>query len=399
MKKILMVLLVFFIAGNANGTRILYGSNVVITRPVYEDLYIAAGSVTINAPVYGDLIVAGGQVFLNDLIRNDVLVAGGQIHINGDVGDDVRCAGGEVNIQKNIGGDLIVTGGKVTVEKPATVMGSLFSSSGEVIVDGTINGDAKTAAGTFILNGLVAGAVESRSSTINVNGQVNGPAVLAANTLNVGDHAAFSNNVRYYNGKGKIDFGTSLKGVTATYDSALRVESAKWYFLGSTSVYGLLWFLTVILAVIMTIEHFFKNTFSKASDTVFTSTLKSLGTGVLFFLSVPVAIVVTFVTIIGIPISVLLLILYAMVIMLAITITSVVTAHWFNNRLNYKWNYWRLVGASFGVFILIKLFSLVTLYGPPIAIILVLLAFGSIILNINPKAGRIRSQGTLKTAA
>jgi hypothetical protein len=399
MKKILIVISVLFIEWNAEATKILYGNNIRIIEPVYEDVYIAAGSVTINAPIYGDLIMAGGQVFLNNHVRNDVLVAGGEIFINGHVGDDLRCAGGEVTIQKDITGDLVITGGTVTIEKQVTIHGTLLSSGGAVIVHGNVNGDIKAAAGTFTLNGVALGALETRSSTVNINGEVRGPAVLSAITLNVGKAASFANDVRYYSAKGKVNFASALKGVTATYDPALRIESAKWYFLGSASLVGMLLFSGMILLLIMVLQYLFGRTFSYASDMVYTSTVKSLGAGALFFVAVPVAILLTFLTVIAIPVSIFLLLSYIMLIMLATTITSVVAANWLNSRSQLKWNYWKLVAGSFGMFVLIKLISLTPLYGPPMAILLVCIGFGSIILSINWKPRKLVSEQTLKTAA
>lgn len=399
MKKLFLIASVFFVAGRAEATKFLYGNNIRIVEPVYEDVYIAGGSVVINAPIYGDLIMAGGRVYLNDYVKNDVLVAGGEIFINGNVGDDVRSAGGRITIQKDVSGDLVMTGGAVIVEKPVTVNGTLLCSGGEVVVDGIINGDIKTAAGTFTLNGVAAGALETRSSTVNINGEARGPAVLAANTLALGKAASFAGNVRYFTGRGAMNFGNTLKGVTATYDPALRMQTAKWYFLGSATFLGLIMYLVVTFLIIMALQYLFGKKFSEASNIVFTSTAKSLGAGALFFIAVPIAIFITFLTVIAIPVSLILLLLYIMLIMLAVSITAVVAANWLNNRTAQQWSYFKLVAASFAMFVLIKLISLTPFLGAPLAILLVCLAFGSILLTIKWKPRNLAGQQKLKTAA
>ena len=100
MKKIVSLIIALGLTIQAFSFRLEYGNNVVITRPVYEDLYISAGSVTINAPVFGDLICTGGTVNINDSVSDDIIVAGGTVTFNGYVGDDVRCAGGRLYVQK-----------------------------------------------------------------------------------------------------------------------------------------------------------------------------------------------------------------------------------------------------------------------------------------------------------
>lgn len=68
MKKIFLLAAILGNCIYAAAFRIEYGNNITISMPVYEDLYIAAGTITINAPIYGDLIVAGGTVIINDTV-------------------------------------------------------------------------------------------------------------------------------------------------------------------------------------------------------------------------------------------------------------------------------------------------------------------------------------------
>ena len=370
--------------------RIEYGNNIVISQPVYEDLYIAAGSITINAPVHGDLIIAGGTIIINDTITNDILLAGGTVTFNGFVGDDIRCAGGNIYISKNVNGDLVITGGNVIINKGVTI-GGLLASGGNITVDGDVNGEVRGAFGELFLNGKIGKDIDCRGGRINVNGNIGGKSVLAANKIIVGNDAAFNNEVRYWNKAGSLDFKQSMKNGKAVYDPSLRIRSGEWYYLGAATIPGLLWYLGTALLMILIIQYLFSFTMKRAADTVFHSTLKSLGFGFLFFVAVPVAAVVTFITVIGIPVGVLLLFSFITLILLATVITSIVTANWMNNRNSYSWNYWRLVFVAFGIFILLKLVSLTPFVGWLILILSVCGAFGAILLNINWKGKRTPS--------
>ena len=62
MKKLFFFLVLASFVYTAKAYRLDWGRTLVVSQPVYEDLYIAGGNVTINAPVYGDLVIAGLQV-------------------------------------------------------------------------------------------------------------------------------------------------------------------------------------------------------------------------------------------------------------------------------------------------------------------------------------------------
>jgi hypothetical protein len=384
MKKILFLMAMTAIFVPAHAYRIEYGNNINITQPVFEDLYVAGGNITINATIHGDLIIAGGTIIINDTITNDILLAGGNVTFNGFVGDDIRCAGGNIHISKNVTGDVVIAGGEVTIDK-GVMVGGLITAGGNIIIDGDVNGEVRGGVGNLILNGNVAKDIDCRGGKITVNGTVSGKSILAARDIVIGNNAAFNGDVRYWNKTGTVDFKQSLKNGKATYDPSLRIKSGRWYYMGSATILGLLWYLGMALVMILIIQYLFSATMKKAADTFFNSTLKSLGLGFLYFIVVPVAAIVAIVTIIGLPVGLLLLFGYVVLILLAISITSVVMANWFNNRNNYKWNFWRMAFAAFGIFIVLRLTSMIPFAGWLILIVTVCIAFGSILLNVNWK--------------
>lgn len=384
MKKILIsvAMACYFIPAHA--FRIEFGNNVVINQPVYEDLYLAGGNVTINAAIHGDLIIAGGTIIINDTITNDILLAGGNVTFNGFVGDDIRCAGGNIHISKNVTGDVVIAGGEVTIDKGVTI-GGLITAGGNITIDGDINGEVKGGFGNLILNGSVTKDIDCRGGKLTINGTIGGKSILAARDIVIGNNAAFNGEVRYWNKKGTVDFKQSLKSGKATYDSSLQIKTPRWYYLGSMTVLGLLWYLGMALVMILIIQYLFSASMKKAADTFYNSTLKSLGLGFLYFIVVPVAAFVAMITMIGLPVGLLLLFGYIILILLTISITSLVLANWLNNRNNYHWNYWRIVLASLGIFIVLRLTTMIPFVGWLILILMACIAFGAILLNVNWK--------------
>lgn len=384
MKKIFLFAALICSFNYVSAFRFEYGNNIIISRPVYEDLYIAGGSITINAPIYGDLIIAGGTIIINDTVTNDILLVGGTVTINGFVGDDVRCAGGKIRISKNVNGDVVVTGGSVIIDKGVTV-GGLLASGGDVTIDGNVHGEIKGAFGDLFINGDVTKNLDCRGGRITVNGTIDGKSILAARYIIVGNYAAFNDEVRYWNKREAVDFKQSLKNGKAVFDPSLRISTGEWYYLGSATILALLWYLGMALLMILVIQYLFSATVKKAADTVFNSTLRSLGFGFLFFIAVPVAAVIAFVSIIGVPLGILFVFCYIALVLLATVITAVITANWYNNRTGGKWNYWKLSFSALGIFILFKLVSLIPVAGWVIMTFLVCISFGGILLNIKWK--------------
>lgn len=384
MKKLFFLAVFTGYCITSSAFRIEYGKNVIISQPVFEDLYIAGGTITINAPVYGDLIIAGGDVMINDSIMNDILLAGGTVIFNGFAGDDIRCAGGNIRIGKNVTGDVVITGGTVIIDKGVTI-GGLLASGGDITIDGNVNGPVKGVFGDMFLNGNVTGDIDCRGGRLTINGVITGKSLLSASQINIGNNAAFTKEVRYWNKKGNLEFKNSLKNCKAVYDPSLQMQDGKWYYLGSGTIFALLWYLGMALVMILIIQYLFAASMKKAADTIFNKTLRSLAYGFLFFILVPLAAIIAFITLIGLPVGLLLLAGYIILILLATSITAVVVANWINNRNNYNWNFWKMGFAAFGIFILLKLISLAPFVGLLIMLFMICIAFGGIVLNISPR--------------
>ena len=381
MKKIILVLVLTILSSTAFAIRIEYGNNLVITKPIFEDVYIAGGEVTINAPIHGDLIIVGGTITINDTVTNDILLLGGKVIFNGFVGDDIRCAGGNIRISKNVIGDVVITGGEVMIDNGVTI-GSLLSSSGNVTIDGIVNGELKGFFGTLSINGIINNNIECRAGKINLSGTINGKSVIVAREINITSTAIFNNDIRYWHKYDAINFQNNLKKGKATFDPSLRTDTEQWYFLGMASILGLLAYLGMVLIMILLVQYLFSATIKNSADTVFNKTLPSLGIGFLFFILTPIITLITFFTVIGIPIGILMSIFYFVILFLAVIISSIVASNWFNNRFNKQWKFGHLSFTALGIFIILKLIGLMPIVGWLVTLLFVCISVGAIIITI-----------------
>lgn len=380
--KNLIILLLLSLPATGFSQRVLYGSHVLIDKPVNEDLYVAGGTVTINAPVHGDLSVAGGTVIINDTVTNDILVAGGNVTLNSFSGDDVRCAGGNLHVQHLIAGDLVITGGTIQISRPAVVEGNLLTGGGEVVLDGTVKGMVRAGSRMLKINGIVEGPLDARAVELNLSGTIKGNTIISAQKLYIGPHAALLKGVRYWNGNGAADFGTAVKNGRPVFDASLKMDQPRWHYLGFASFLVLIWYLATALLFIILIQYFFGKTMQKAGEAITGNVSRFTGTGLLFVILMPVAIAIIFLSLVGIPLALLMLIAYVSLLLLAAVIVSVVLANWVNAAYGRKHHFWKLVSNALGIFIVLKFISLVPVLGWLINLLVVCLIFGSLLLNI-----------------
>lgn len=367
----------------AHAYKVVYGKEIVITRAVFDNLYIAGGDITINAPVHGDLIIAGGTVIINDTVTGDILLAGGSVTFNGFANGDFRSSGGSVHISKNIAGDVAFAGGNLVIDK-GTAVGSLLVGGGSAEVNGNVTGEVTCAAGKLTLNGDVGKGIDCQGETITINGTVNGESRLAATSIIIGNTAVFNNNVRYWNSQGILKIANIHNG-KAIYDPSLRISKGQWYLLGAGTLIGSLWYIGMALLLIIILQFLFSGTFKSAADSLYNSTGKSLLYGFLFLIAVPAAAIITFITIIGVPVGILLVFIFISVLLLATVISAVVAANWVNNRYNYNWKYWRLVFTALLSFVILKIIFALPLAGWLFMAIITCLSLGGILLNIRWK--------------
>ena len=357
------------------------GDNVVISKPVFEDLYLAGGNITINAPVHGDLVIAGGTVNINDSVSNDIIIAGGEITINGAAGDDIRFAGGKLNINKNVAGDVVITGGKLLLAKNSSVGGSLIAGGGEITVDGKINGYLKAGAGSLLMNGSVAKTLDARGQEVTINGTVGGNAVLSAHEINIGQDAAFANKVRYWSDE-PVNFGSSVRSGQAMSDESLQIEQGSWKYLGFATFLGLLWYVGAAFIFIVLIQYLLGKRIRHAAASITQHNApRFIGYGFLFFILAPIAIFFAILTLIGIPLAVLMMVLFIALVLLASIITSVVLANYVNMHYYHNQERWRQIWTALGIFILIKIVTLIPVAGWLLMIAAVCLAFGVLLIE------------------
>lgn len=358
------------------------GESVRISQPTHEDIYVFGGTINIDAPVYGDIWCAGGTVTISDTVRGDIVVAGGTLNLRGYVAESVRAAGGTFTLSGSVGGDLLITGGTVTLERSADIAGDVAVAGGNVTLDGIVRGKVNAASGKLSLNGSVEKELEFNGNELYLNAAVGGSSVLVANTISLSNNAALRGNVRYWTSKGEMDFSSALReSATATFDSSLkeRFERPSYKFLGFASFAAVLGYLLAMLLLLWAGQRLFSDLFSRAAERARVEPVRSLGYGFLYFVAVPAAVVLLFITLIGIPLGAVVLALYLLLMSLANVLTALVATHWLSQQRGYRWSAWLFLLVALGILVLLKIIGFIPIAGWIVKIAAIFIAFGAIL--------------------
>lgn len=360
------------------------GETVTISQPVNGDLYVTGGTVTINAPIRGDLIAAGGTITINDSVTSDILLAGSEVTLNGFVGDDIRCVAGTIRLERAVAGDAIMAGSEITTEPLAAISGGLLAAAGKLKLNSSVGRDARIAFGDLWFTGKVGGVFQCQGGKAHLNGQIRKKATLAANELSIGPNALFAKEVRYWSQAGQVAFGSSVSVGRPIFDNTLNPNAQR---KGSGfGLWGALIYLGMIVCLIVLINFLLTNYVKQAAYSAATNTLSAIGMGFLFFLGMPVVMVIAFVTIIGIPVGVLLTFAYIAAMMVAPAMTAVVLTGIIRNRsTDPAWSGRRFLLTALGVGLILQLLWAVPFLGWMIHAGLICLAVGALLLQIRPR--------------
>lgn len=274
----------------------------------------------------------------NHFVSGDILV------VNGNYEKDVYIFGNEVNVDAEVGGDLFVAGQKVNIK--GKVGGNLYVASNEAVIDAHVTGSVR---GAFTI-GSLKGSVGRNITIIGTN---------IVSDVRVGWHAAFlGKNLQLYGSAGRWDIegeyvsfsGKStgdvhLKNLNKNGQSQImsetRIDGILYYsgdtmldkkegaeILGDTVIqtyqrpsqpdYGysqIFWWLVYVFGMMVVgliIISLLGKKISIITDLYSTQKFSSIGSGLLILFLTPIVCGVLLFTLIGIPLSIFLFILYVL---------------------------------------------------------------------------------------
>lgn len=323
--------------------------SVSAVQPVTQNAYLAGSSVSVSGGVGGDLFAVGSSVSISGSVNGDIMAAGSAVNLTGIRAEDVRVAGSSVNLSGTVGGELLAAGAQVVITS-----------------DTQIAQDAYLAGSVLNFNGKVAG-------NLNFSGQ----------TLVIGPNAAIDGDLNYSSPtEATIDPAAKISGkvnYTEMQGGRAGRNPVKAAFAGLFTAISIIKFLAILLAAYL-IWYFRR----KDAEGIVHAGLNKFGSsllrGFIFLMVVPAASILLFFTVIGFPIGIFSLVVYAAILMLACPFTFLLAASLLIKRkVTLLW-YHILLGA-----VVLALVGIVPIVGWLATFILYLAALGSLILTLRAK--------------
>jgi len=267
------------------GTDVTVGSNQTINGSFYG----ASHNVDITGTINGDVNCAGQTIDISGDVHGDVLCAGQTINISGKVDGNIRVAGQSVNIGANVGKNISVVAQTLNLNGNAMVGSDLSFIGNMLTIDGSVGRD-----------------ITGTAAAVQVNGQVGRNMSLTVNQLSFGGAARVNGTVDYSSNNDAFVSTGAVTGVLNQSAPKERERGRRILFGFSLVgfVYSLLAGLLAALALVLLMPQAIRITAHEAKNKFGWSLL----VGFLANIITPIVIFALLFTVIGIPLSLLLLI-------------------------------------------------------------------------------------------
>ncbi len=280
-------------------------SELLPSGQVIDSDYFRTGqTIQIDGEIKGDAFLAGGIVTVNGKVDGDLFILGGKVNINGPVGNSIRVIAGDVTINSLVDRNVLLVCGNCSITKQSSVSGSLLVAGANLEVSA----------------GKIGRGFRFVGNRLFLNSQIDNEAfVVADREFLLGPQASISSDLKYTGStKAVLESGATVAG-NISYQNVSTEEGYPRFF-GVREIlasYKQIKPLTDLLGFIVSaligfiLLGLFPRLFEKTVMAMENKPVASFGWGALIILSLPLVVILFAVTIVGIPVSlVLLFILY-----------------------------------------------------------------------------------------
>ncbi len=273
------------------------GGKRVVLPPgeVHEGWYFAGSDqVSIQGTINGDAYIAGGVVDVEGTINGMLVVAGGEVNVSGTVTDRIFGAGGSVRVTGKTGKSITAAGGTVVLGKDATVGENLLAAGGTLQVNGTVEHEARIAGRDVEVTGAIKGNCDVHAEQFRTY-----KGALIGGNLTVA--AKDSENVSVE--------PESVRG-TVHVDVSKREDPARILGMRKASICFHVLFGLSLFATALALSFLLPGHLISPGSILLNQPGQSVIWGFIALIVTPVLVVILCITVIGIPLGLLLLVLY-----------------------------------------------------------------------------------------
>ena len=326
-------------------TSFLSGENVRVDGDINGTTFITAGNIEVNGTIDGDLFIAGQSVTINGSVKGSVFTAGQDITINGTVENSIYLAGATLKVNSQIKASAFVAGQTIYIEDDAVIEREAFVGGSTIFQNGVVNGDWSSSSDALSIGGKIGGDLNYSSK--NKAEVLNGSEVVGETTWK------------------KIDNEPSK--VTKTMFT-------------TTLLIRILFSIAASLVIWLFVKWIRPDFWPNLAEEIALSPIRTLGFGALAVVLIPIFSILLIITIIGIPLSFILLSLYGLVLSISKIILSVCIGFWLQER--FSWSGARAFWLFLLVLVVLSILGMVPLVGWIISLFIAFFGMGSVVLTL-----------------
>jgi hypothetical protein len=278
-----------------------------VEHSVGSDHFAAGRAINLAAAVDGDAFAAGGRVTLDGPVAGDAFLAGAHVEVRGPIDKGLYAAGAFVIASGRVRHNARLVGGTVEVTPGAHV-----------------GGGVSMAGRTLSFAGATDGYLQMAGRDATVSGSVGGDVEVSAARIEIGPGARIAGKLRYRSDREPvIAAGAAIGGGLERLPGPARAWT--WREGAHRALHGVgrgIWFSgSFVLGVLLLLLA--PGYLADTSRVAAAEWPLCLGVGFGILVAVPVAAVLLVVTLIGIPLGLLAIALYAVVLLLGHVVAAV----------------------------------------------------------------------------
>ena len=355
---VLFLPLPIFALSAQNGNMVILGENETIDG----NYYAAGGNIEIYGTVNGDLFLAGNSIKINsDNINGDIFIAANSIKIKGQINGSLRLAGQYITLEESeISRNVAALGQFFYLEKEASVLGHLGFVGQSLSLSGIVQGKVEAALATFQLSGQAQNDVELYF------GQSTEQSISLTDEAVVG-------GALYYQSLSQEEINQNADIVGGVHFNKVVKKNQEGF--DSSKFLGLLFKFFGLLIVGMVGLYLWPGFFHRSSELFYQKPLPTFFKGLMFLLMVPVLSLLLMFSFIGLPLALLIMVLWLMALYLAQIITAWLLGKLVKDKIFKNKTWPNLTILALGIFLYIVL-GKIPLVGWMFIIFFYLLAWG-----------------------
>lgn len=254
----------------------------------------------------GDVFTAGQNVEIkSEGVKGDAVIAGANVKISGGITGYLMAAGADVNIDAPIGNDLWAAGANVAVKNSIADNAILAGSSVIIEQNASIGKDARIAASNADIKGKIIRNLNVAAANVQISSEIGGDATVYAEKLTLNPGAIVRGNLIVHSPTEPVISPEAKVLGRVDYHRTERNQNSSSNAFGNWFGNWLITFLwiTVLGLVAIWFSPVWTN---RVAEMLKAQTAKSLLTGLIVMIVVPVVFVILLVTVVGVPLAFLL---------------------------------------------------------------------------------------------